>query len=359
MPITINRGLLPGFQQIFKNNVKAIKKDIQEAPRKANEFFEDYKNGLDTLKGVGSEWWEMYRQALKEMGINNIGDFAKWTVTCVGTVAAIFGGALIISAVSGAVFGAVGGFALTTAGLMGAVTFAPIFSTLLQSGISTTNQVLNFNINQTDEELYKQLEAKVNSMYGLLGTTVGSALGWLVCGALPNSLAFRYNKAVGTAIAQDLDDDARSELYSNIAQIIRLSSQTLINSELINRFTSTRRELKRNPDSEFGKFFRKVVGEEVFKKWGDANQQAWTIKKNIIDPIIEKEKDPQWKEFKENALEGFSDSCMEASFIVANNLDTYIASQKIARSNILGKIQHVRIQLGESAKEALAPPKKK
>lgn len=356
MAIVILKQLLPGAREIAKNNLKAVKRDLQNAPRAAAEFIEDYKNGVDTLKAIGSNWWEGYKEDLAAMGINNIGDFAKWTLKCIGVTALVVGGGIFIKAVGTAVFGAVGGFAVTTAGFMAAVTLAPIATTLLQSVISTSNQILNFDINQTDEELYKQLEAKVNSMYGLLGTTVGSALGWLVCGALPNSLAFRYNKAVGVAIAQDLDEDARAELYSNIAQIIRLSSQTLLNSELINRFASTRRELKRNPDSTFGKFFRKVIGEETFRKWGEAGQQAWTIKKNLLDPIIEKEKDPNWKQFKENALEGFSDSCMEASFIVANNLDTYIASQKIARSNMLGKIQHVRIQIGESARNALAAP---
>jgi hypothetical protein len=358
-PLVINKNLLPGYLEITKSNLRAIKKEIQNAPRAVGEFVEDYKNGVDILKSIGTEWWIEYKEDLKAMGINNVGDFAKWTLTCIGVTAIVVGGGLVLSVVfsaGGALLGGIGGFAVSTIGLMAAITLQPIVTPLLQSGIQVGGQILNFNINQTDEDLWKQLENKVNGMYGLLGTTVGSAMGWLVCGALPNSVMFRFNKAVGVALAQDLNEEARGELYGYIGQIIRLSQQTLLNSELVNRFTSLRRELKRDPESDFAKFIRSVIGEDTFKNWGKQNQQPWTIKKNIIDKQIEKEKDPQWKQFYENSLEGFTESCMEASMIVANNIDTYIATQKIARTNMLGRVQTVRIRLGESVRDTLYNP---
>ncbi|BAZ38683.1 hypothetical protein NIES4101_46230 [Calothrix sp. NIES-4101] len=360
MALTIIRGLLPGFKDLLKSNLNAAQREGKKLAKDAKYLFDEYVEDVKNLKYTLPEFIESYKEDLRAMGINNAGDFAKWTLKCIGVTAFVVLGGKVLSIVFGSGFaggliGGVGSFAVNTLGLMSAITLQPVVTPLLQLGIQTTGQVLNFNINQTDEELWKELENKVNGMYGLLGTTVGSALGWLVCGALPNSVAFRFNKAVAVAIAQDLNEEARQELYAYIGQIVRLSAQTLLNSELINRFTSLRRELKRNPESEFSKFVRRTIGEDRFKKWGDANQEAWTIKKNIIDASIAKEQDPQWKQFYENTLEGFTDSCMEASFMIANNMDTYIASQKIARSNMLGRVQTVRIRINEGFRAATTP----
>lgn len=353
--ITIKKNEMRGAKEKVRNNLRigALSNDQQKIVDTAKGMFDDWYNGVQILQGMGQEWVKEYKSDLKAMGINNVGDYVKFVGACIlGSAVAVFSGALI-KMVAGSAIGALGTFAASTLGFMTAITLQPVVTPLLQSGIQATGQVLNFNIMQTDNELWKQVEDKVNGLYGLLGTTVGSAMGWLVCGALPNSVMFRFNPAVAAAIAQDLNPDARAEMYGYIAQIVRLTSQTIINSELVNRFTSLRRELKRDPNTEFAKFVRSTIGEENFKKWGDANQKPWTIKKNVIDAQIEKEQDPQWKQFYQNSLEGFTDACIEASFIIANNLDTYIAAQKIARSSTLGRVQAVRIRVGQQVNTAL------
>jgi hypothetical protein len=354
MPLVIKKKDLPAYEKMIRENERQRRnQEIIATFSNPSLFFQNWLEGVEILKAEAPGFIESYKEDLRAMGINNVGDFAKWTAKCIGVTAATVFGGLGVKLIVGKVIGGLGAIGGTMLGFFAASSLQPIVTTLFQSAVSTGNQILNFNIMQTDNELYQQIIEKVNGMYGLLGTTVGSAVGWLVCGALPGSIGFRYNKAVATAIAQDLNEDARSELYSYIAQITRLTTQTIINTELVNRFTSLRRELKNNPESTFSKYIRKIIGEERFKKWGDAQQQPWSIKKDVIDAQVAKEKDPNWKQFYENALEGFSDSCIEAGAIVANNLDTYIASQKIARSNTLGKVQTVRIQLGESVRSAL------
>ncbi|BDA70228.1 hypothetical protein CAL7716_043940 [Calothrix sp. PCC 7716] len=355
LAITIKKDEMRGAKEKVRNNLKigALSKNQQSIVDTAKGMFDDWYNGVQTLQGMGQEWVKEYKEDLKAIGVRNVGDFVKWVgLNIAGAAVAVFSGKLIGMVVGGAV-GALGTFAASTIGFMTAITLQPVVTPILQSGIQATGQILNFNIMQTDDELWKQVEEKVNGLYGLLGTTVGSAMGWLVCGALPNSVMFRFNPAVAAAIAQDLNPDARAEMYGYIAQIVRITSQTVINSEMVNRFTSLRRELKRDPNTDFAKFVRSVIGEENFKKWGDANQQPWTIKKNVIDAQIDKEQDPNWKSFYQNSLEGFTDACIEASFIIANNLDTYIAAQKIARSSTLGRVQAVRIRLGGQVQAAL------
>lgn len=355
LAIEIKKDKLRGAQENQRQNliIGNLSKQQQDIVKAAKNFADDWLNGVEVLKDMGKEWVDDYKSGLQTLGVNNLGDFVKFVGACIlGSAVLVLGGKILTLAFGGAV-GALGTFAASTLSFMAAITLQPVVTPILQTAIQGTGQILNFNIMQTDEELWKQVEDKVNGLYGLLGTTVGSAVGWLVCGALPNSVAFRFNPAVATAIAQDLNPDARAEMYGYIAQIVRLTSQTIINSELVNRFTSLRRELKRDPDTDFAKFVRSVIGEENFKNWGKDNQKPWSIKKNVIDAQVDKEQDPGWKQFYQNSLEGFTDACIEASFMIANNLDTYIAAQKIARSATLGRVQAVRIRLGAQANAAL------
>jgi hypothetical protein len=142
---------------------------------------------------------------------------------------------------------------------------AGIFVALVSSTINTTNYVVNFNINASDEELLKQIESKINSFYGLFGAAVGSSLGYLMCGALPGTVAFAFNPAVGALIMRDLDDDARSEIYAQAGSIGRLSFQTLVNAELSRQFMNARRYLKRDQNHPVSKMLKKIMGKKTFE----------------------------------------------------------------------------------------------
>jgi hypothetical protein len=168
-------------------------------------------------------------------------------------------------------------------------------------------------------------------------------MGYLVCGAIPGAIAFAFNPAVGAAIMRDLDDEARSEVLSNVSAISRNAFQTLVNAELANKFKSTRRSLKKTPDSPFAKAVRQVMGEENWKNWGKSNRESFTIYQDVIQKNIEKIPDKGKREFIENALEGFGDSCLEAGYIVTNTIDSQLAAQALARQATLGRQTDVEI----------------
>ncbi|RAM49467.1 MAG: hypothetical protein C6Y22_22190, partial [Hapalosiphonaceae cyanobacterium JJU2] len=233
-----------------------------------------------------------------------------------------------------------------TAALIGASLTAGVITSIYSVAVNTTNYVLNFNINVTDEELDKQLESQIKRFYGLFGNVVGSSMGYLVCGAIPGALSFAFNPTLAAAIMRDLDDEAREEVLGQVNVISRTAVQTLINAELANKFKSARRFLKKNPDNPFAQFVRGIIGEKNFKKWGDSNQPSWTIKKNIIENKVES-LPGGWKEFAEEALEAFGDSCIESGFIIANNMDSYLAAQALMRDSQLGRQTDVSIVLGK------------
>lgn len=255
-----------------------------------------------------------------------------------GSLAAALGGAIITAGgIALAGLASLGTVGALSAGMIGAGITAFSLTQLVSIVASTSNFVLNFNINQTDEELDKLLVQKIEGFYGLLGTTVGTSMGYLVCGAIPGAVSFAFNPAVGAAVMRDLDDDARSEILGQVNVIARTAFQTMINAELANRFKSGRRFLKKSPDNPFSKAVRSIIGEENWQKWGAANNSSFTIHQNIIEKRIEAIPDKGKREFLERALEGFADSCLESGYIVASNLDSQLAAQALMRQSLLGR----------------------
>lgn len=260
------------------------------------------------------------------------------------SLAGVVGGAIVVGGAATlagiASLGTVGALTASMIGL-GIVGFS--ITQLVSIVSSTTNFVVNFDINQTDEQLDQLLVQKMEGFYGLLGTTVGTSMGYLVCGAIPGAVSFAFNPAVGAAIMRDLDDDARSEILGQVNVIARTAFQTLINAELTNRFKSSRRFLKKNPDNPFAKTVRSIIGEENWKKWGDSNNSSFTIHQDIVEKKIESIPDKGKRQFLEQALEGFADSCLESGYIVANNLDSHLAAQALMRQSVLGRQTNVVI----------------
>ncbi|MBW4480846.1 MAG: hypothetical protein KME54_29435 [Tolypothrix brevis GSE-NOS-MK-07-07A] len=256
----------------------------------------------------------------------------------VGVSLVIIGGILAVSAIAS--LGTIG--ALTVAFLAaGAIGFT--LTQVVSVIVNTTNFVFNFNANASDAELDAALIAKIESFYGLLGSAVGSSMGYLVCGALPGAVAFAFNPAVGAAIMRELDDEGKDEIYQHVNSISRMAFQTFINANLAERFKSSRRFLKKNPNNPFAKAVKNLMGEDNWKKWGESNRPSWTIHQDVIEKRIEAIKDKGQREFFEQLLEEFADTCLEATQIVASTIDSQMAAQALMRSATLGNNTDVRI----------------
>jgi hypothetical protein len=300
---------------------------------------------VGTLGGVADSANDAYnRLSAKEKGSGVGKVILAIRGYALGSLAVFTGGAIIVgggAALAGlASLGTVGAL---TATMIGGGVIAISITQVVSLLFGTTNFIINFNVNKTDAEFDAELVSKIEGFYGLLGETVGSAMGYLVCGALPGAIAFAFNPAVGAAIMRELDDDARSEILGSVNQISRSAFQTLINAAIADKFKSTRRALKKDPSNPFSKAVKQLMGEENWKKWGESNNESFTIYTNVIEKRIEAIPDKGKRAFLEEALEGFGDSCMEAGYIVANTLDSQMAAQALMRSATLGNNTDVKI----------------
>ncbi|NER49237.1 MAG: hypothetical protein F6J92_21585 [Symploca sp. SIO1A3] len=188
--------------------------------------------------------------------------------------------------------------------------------------VSTTQFLWRFNWNISEKEIQNQMKNSLTQLAGTLGGTLGNSLGWLVCGALPGTLIFSFNEALGLYVLENVGEEALEELASNIAQLVRLSFGLAARGAFYYLFIKARKAFYGDkPRSK--------------KPWSFASSVEERVE-NIDNQIVE--------QFVEEFLEEFSESCIEAGYVVANTLDAWNAQQKMAQKSLLGPERTVEVQ---------------
>lgn len=180
----------------------------------------------------------------------------------------------------------------------------------------------------------------------MLGETVGQALGYLVCGAIPGAIAFAFNPAVAKVVLSEVAEEAQEEVYGNLAMLANSAAGTLAAAVGRKAFKSARRWAKR-PDTPIYNFLKNLLGES-FVKWGDEGQKAFTFS-GAVEERIEEIPDENWRSFAEEFVEGFGESCIEAGWIVVNSVQQQMAAQKLMQRDISNQTQVVEIEFNRSS----------
>lgn len=223
--------------------------------------------------------------------------------------------------------------------------------------LRTTQYVWNFNWQISDKELDQQLKNKLDALYGMLGGLAGSTLGYLVCGALPGVAAFAFNPAAARVILGGkgpdgkfepgtLTEEASDEVRAQLASLTNGAFQALTNAQILRSFQGIRRWLKR-PGTPFYEILKASMGKD-FEKWGEEGRPAWSFA-IATEERIEKIKDPRLRNFTEEFVENFADSCIESGYIVADGISTAMAAQKLMQQQLLGAQRTVEITFDRSS----------
>lgn len=186
-------------------------------------------------------------------------------------------------------------------------------------------RIWNFNWNITDKEIDKQIEESFNTFYQLIGAFAGKSVGYLVCGAIPGSLSFAFNRTLAAAVMENMSKQAKDELLGHLSALAHTVFATLINALILRSFKSARKWAKR-PDSPFYQILKDALGPKNFEKWGQDGQPQFTIGK-YVDDQTETIKDPRLKALTKSFLENFSEGCIEAGYIVVSTMESHMAAQ--------------------------------
>jgi hypothetical protein len=197
---------------------------------------------------------------------------------------------------------------------------------------------MKFDFNISDKKIDEALKNSLDNLYEPFGEFLGKSLGFLICGALPNSLTFVFSPILAYAVLTNLGKEAYEELMPQAANIARLASQSYGNALALQAYGSIRKWIKR-PGTPFHDAIKGIMGADNFKRWG-ADDAAPFILNQKIEERIEKIEGKKTKALVEGAWEGFVEGCGEASVIFSHKLHDQIAATKLAiatqRSRAIG-----------------------
>ncbi|GET44565.1 hypothetical protein MiSe_93950 [Microseira wollei NIES-4236] len=129
------------------------------------------------------------------------------------------------------------------------------------------------------------------------------------------------------------------ELASSIANLIRSVFRGTATTLFACNFKNVRK-LIRNNSTLIGQVFAEQAQRAV-QAWGTSGAKPWSFAP-ATEQAVESIPNEALRNFTEEMLEEFFESCVEAGYVVANSIDSLIAAQKF-KADILGKQRVVEI----------------
>lgn len=211
--------------------------------------------------------------------------------------------------------------------------FQNLFS-LLVSGISF---VTNFNWNISDESLDSTVESLNSNFYSQLGETIGTSLGYLVCGIVPSAGIAVFNNALALELLYRVGPEAIDQITDSMFDLVRVTYQNLKTRFIYEQFKNTRKTIKnyyQDPNSPQSKMAKKLFGPNFHKavnKWGENGAEPWIISEKIED-LVDSIPDKRLRTVTEELLPAFGDACIDAGYIVTGGIDDWIAKRRLEES---------------------------
>jgi len=217
-------------------------------------------------------------------------------------------------------------------------TLSLIWSTI----VSLAQFIFTFNWNASDQDLDRQISSGINSLGGMLGGTLGSAMGWLACGVLPGTVIFAFNEPMGAYVLKEVGEEALEELAGNVANLVRMTFITGAKATVTWLYKNIRR-IWREPDSNFVKRLKSqgMNTQQIQKQLAERNK-PWSLAMKL-EETVEAIPNEFLRNFVEEFLEESAEACIEAGYVVANSVDSFIAQQKLANDGMLGEEKTVEI----------------
>ena len=215
---------------------------------------------------------------------------------------------------------------------------------------STLQFIWNFNWNITDKEIDTQIKAKWDALGSMLGGTLGNFVGYIGCGVVPAATIFAFNEPLGVHVLENVTEELAEEFIGNLSSLVRYTFISATESLLMSSFKNARKVIKSNQA-----FTQKVFGDKVAKliqSWGNENSKPWSFAL-AVEESVDAISNTFVRNFVEEFLEEAWEGCVEAGYVVANSIDSYLAAEKVKQQHmpVLGKEKYVEILPNRENKE--------
>lgn len=232
------------------------------------------------------------------------------------------------------------------------LSWLPGIVTFIWGGIvAEVNAVLNFDFNITDEAIDKSIQAFQDRWYEQLGETVGGLVGWSIGGLLPSLVLFKFNPVLALSVLEEVGEEMYDELLGEVSALARMTAQAWLREQGLRLFMGARALIKRAANGEADTLagdgiialFNAFPGlRQKAQEWGEKGAKPWIIARKIEDKI-ESIKNSHLKAFVEGFWDNLGDSVVEAGFVVAGGIDSFLAEQQIAKNLARGKERVIEV----------------
>lgn len=232
------------------------------------------------------------------------------------------------------------------------------FSTIWGFLVSAYQYIYNFDFNQSDEDLDKSTQQAWETLAGSVGGLVGNAVGWLACGVLPGAVIFAFNEPLGVHVLNEVGEEALQEFCSNAAPVVRGTFKALTQTTAVFFYKKARTYWRAQKKGEQeAKWKEQLANGELTQAQVDFQKKEAAEKEKenkpwsfalAVEEKVEAIPNQAVENFVEQFLEEAGEACIEAGYVVAGAVDSYIAQAKIANRGILGPDRTVEITFNRS-----------
>lgn len=222
--------------------------------------------------------------------------------------------------------------------------------------VSAALQVTNFNWNITDTQLDDEVKQAEIAVAGARGALRGATIGYAICGFIPVATIAVFNEAMALYALKELGEEAAEEIGSLAATYIQLVLQQNAKKNFANLYKSYRHILRPAAIGVANLLVRLgVLTQDSVDKADKNRKQPWSFH-SALEDSIESIPNLAQREETEQFWEELGEACIEAGYIVAGGIDSYLAQQHIANAGILGSERIVEIQPIRSANTSGSTP---
>ncbi len=223
------------------------------------------------------------------------------------------------------------------------------FSKIWSYCVSTYFFIFNFNWNTTDKALDDQIKQAEIAIAGAKGGLIGKSLGYAICGLVPTATIAVFNEAMAMHVLQELGEEAAEEIASSVAQLITLQLQQGVRMAFTSLYKNYRSVLRPAALAVAQLWVSAgMMTQESLDKANKKKNEPWSFA-GAFDDSIDSIKDPIQQNYVEEFWDELGEACIEAGYIVAGGIDSYIAQQKVVNSNLLGEEKTVEILLNRDS----------
>lgn len=199
-----------------------------------------------------------------------------------------------------------------------------------------------FDWNVPDATLDAQAQQRWQSYGSILGGIAGNSIGFFACGIVPSTSLFAFNERMAAYVLKEVSEEAFEELTFNASFTLRMTIQNLFRQSAGWAFKNVRKWLKQPGNPIAAAIFGDRV-DQVRETWGEEGSGSWSFAQKV-DERIEKIPSQFWQNFTEELIEEAMDACIEAGYVVADSIDSYIAMERLASRQTQGQERVIEIQ---------------